>query len=383
MISIPRVSTDVTDLTSPGVTSVTANGASWHPGGGAERPGVAGRDATPAGAGPHPLGLSTSHITASADESARRRALDVRERMAFIKQAAADRRAKQEAKKPQEFTVEIPTNGGVVQLRGFRANPDLPMPAKRGKVSRFSRASRRRFMTTLNSLDRLALPCMPIFVTLTYPAVFSDDPRQWKLHLEEMRRRLLRKYPDAIGFWKLEPQKRGAPHFHLLILCVPLIDKEWVSAEWYDVVGSGDEKHLAAGTNVERVRSWNGVNHYASKYLGKVPEGVNWPENVGRWWGVIGRKKLKEFIRIHRQGLAHAQFKIMKRAMVKMLAKKGVKVRPSDTIGLSAFVDASVGERLLRPLMLTEEEQKEELERSLVDGLCSLDRYRSSLEKGG
>ena len=68
---------------------------------------------------------------------------------------------------------------------------------------------------------------------------------------------------------------------------------DWLAASWFKVVGSGDEKHLRAGTSVERVRSFRGVMSYCGKkYLGKevrLPRGWG---NVGRFWGVVGRKNL-------------------------------------------------------------------------------------------
>jgi hypothetical protein len=127
---------------------------------------------------------------------------------------------------------------------------------------------------------------------------------------------MARKYPNVAGVWKLEPQKRGAPHFHLLVWGMLDVNyhlayfdgttglvpaeiarlvrvqeiREWVSQAWYEVVGSGDEKHLRAGTRVEDVRSLNGVSAYLKKYLGKeVPP--EW-ENAGRWWGIFQRENM-------------------------------------------------------------------------------------------
>ena len=128
---------------------------------------------------------------------------------------------------------------------------------------------------------------------------------------------------DAWGhLWKLEPQKRGAPHFHLLVYGIPYLAWQIVAVRWVEIVNEcklpknfPTEKgklgaalfhewihsvenyavanHLAAGVRVEAIRSKNGVMRYCSKnYMGKecaVPEG--W-ENVGRFWGVVGRKNL-------------------------------------------------------------------------------------------
>lgn len=197
-------------------------------------------------------------------------------------------------------TAHICTQGKVSYWRGgslVRANRAKETglltakvkPAKRG-LATFSRASRRRLMRTIAKTKRERLP---LFVTLTYPNVYPHDPLEWKRHLKNFLARLGRRYKRACGVWKLEPQKRGAPHYHLLVWGVSYHElRNFVGEAWYQVVDSGDEKHLRAGTRVEWVRSWGGVLAYASKYLGKLPEPVEDPElwkSVGRYWGVFAR----------------------------------------------------------------------------------------------
>jgi hypothetical protein len=94
--------------------------------------------------------------------------------------------------------------------------------------------------------------------------------------------------------WFLEFQQRGAPHFHILTDW-PLPKNRgnkvlWysrIAKRWYDIVDSGDEKHLQAGTRTETLRSKEGGARYAVKYAQKmkqkkVPQGY---EDVGRFWG--------------------------------------------------------------------------------------------------
>jgi len=69
---------------------------------------------------------------------------------------------------------------------------------------------------------------------------------------------------------------------------------KWISATWYRIVGSGDPRHLAAGTRIDPIQTWNGVVFYASKYLAKLPDGKFAPvEYTGRFWGVVQRDKWK------------------------------------------------------------------------------------------
>lgn len=161
----------------------------------------------------------------------------------------------------------------------------------RGRIRDFSKASRRNLLRTTARVQRGVLP---LFLTLTYPGSFSSSPHQWKRDLSTWVKRLHRRYPDAGLIWRLEPQKRLAPHYHLLIWGISehlRSFRAWVSESWYEVVGSEDIRHLQAGTRVEHIRSGRGVMFYAGKYLAKLPErvspdGPDWSAGVGRWWGV-------------------------------------------------------------------------------------------------
>jgi len=153
----------------------------------------------------------------------------------------------------------------------------------RGRVRGFSRASRRRLYRKLAVIDQAAVP---IFVTLTYPAEWPESPEVWKLHFDKWCKRLHRRFAAAGLVWKLEAQRRGAPHFHCLVWGASYVDLlVWASAAWYASVGSCDQRHLRAGVRVEQIRSWRGVRSYASKYMAKggLPDAWVYP---GRIWGV-------------------------------------------------------------------------------------------------
>lgn len=215
---------------------------------------------------------------------------------------------------------------------------------RRGRVSGYSRASRRRCLRLFASLNRHEVE-LPLFVTLTYPAAFPADPRRWKRDLDVMLKRVLRRWPAAAIVWKLEPQKRGAPHFHLAVFGVGFIERGWLSAAWYEVVGSGDPKHLQAGTQVERVKNWRGVMAYAAKYIGKEVAAVDWPEYVGRWWGVAGRANLPELW--YHQRLGRGPWFAFRRVLYRYLKQKGVIMRHSMRRGVTVFLDSEVGFRLV------------------------------------
>jgi hypothetical protein len=163
----------------------------------------------------------------------------------------------------------------------------------RGAITKFSKGARRRALRLVASLRR---DLRPSFVTLTYPDLFDQDPRRWKRDLDTFLKRLLRRWPSAVVFWKMEPKERKsgenkgkiAPHMHLLVYNVPWTHLlYWTKQAWFEVVGSGDPDHLAAGTRVEYVRSVRGVLNYTAKYICKS-ETYTLP-GWGRYWGVVNR----------------------------------------------------------------------------------------------
>ena len=167
---------------------------------------------------------------------------------------------------------------------------------KRGAITGFSRGSRRRLMVLMSKIPEGSK--LPAFVTLTYPFVFPT-PAGAKSHLDNFLKRFARAFPMAGAIWKLEPQDRGAPHFHLLVWGVDLADlSRWVPQNWYQIAGGGDKLHyrwhsglLGNKHCVQAVNSHRGVIAYASKYLGKSFEQTNWVY-TGRFWGVFQRTNI-------------------------------------------------------------------------------------------
>lgn len=159
-------------------------------------------------------------------------------------------------------------------------------PVKRGVVSGFSPAARKRMLELLNQItfERIT------FVTLTYPAEWNPDGHEYKKHLRRFRARIERKFGQVRVLWRLEFQKRGAPHYHLLFFDAPWIDKTWLSEAWYGSVGSKDKKHLEYGTNIRGV-AFQGENgkiiSYVAKYAAKPLDktAVNDDSWTGRYYG--------------------------------------------------------------------------------------------------
>jgi hypothetical protein len=252
--------------------------------------------------------------------------------------------------RPDVATIQLFKGAGLlsVHLESCDALALRPAPSKRGVVTFFSPASRRRMLDLLAKVD---FKQNPLFVGLTYPDHFPLYSAQYKRDLDVLFHRMERRWPGSSAIWKLEfmPRRSGvnkgkiAPHFHLLVFGVPwsfpyqaergknyLITSEerldpdgdpcewwttqvyaggaqvddladtqdnfigWITRNWFDIVNSGDARHFRAGTSVKKLRSRKGAYAYTSKktYLAKPEEVKNMQGKPGRFWGVFNRKCL-------------------------------------------------------------------------------------------
>lgn len=178
----------------------------------------------------------------------------------------------------------------VVVRRGVMHPGRGQEPPQRGNITVLSKKSRQRLAFVANN-TRVVFRTM---ITLTYPKEYTTDGKEVKKHLNAFLVWCRRYFARPSYLWFLEFQKRGAPHIHLLVDTPLPQDKAGrlnvyaeVAVAWYNTVDSGDDKHLKAGTRVERIRKPDGAARYALKYAYKtkqkcVPEAF---QNVGRFWG--------------------------------------------------------------------------------------------------
>lgn len=185
---------------------------------------------------------------------------------------------------------------------------------KRGVIREFSHQSRYRLYLTIRNCGVRFLSML----TLTYPRAFPSNGRTVKKHLDRLITWLRRHFYGVRGIWFLEFQLRGAPHFHLLLdidlsSYGPLVTRRRrkvspgapeyrtqpetenaVARQWYQIVGSGDPRHLRAGVSWEVLESTDAAERYAAKHAAKphqkdVPAGY---VDVGRFWGGFGGVKV-------------------------------------------------------------------------------------------
>jgi hypothetical protein len=187
---------------------------------------------------------------------------------------------------------KVATRGGFSHNAAEEVVAEGQQP-KRGDITEFSARSRQRLRCKIASICRKELP---YFLTLTYPAEWIWDADLWKRHLKIFSQRFIRRFPTAGFVWKLEFQRRGAPHFHPFVWGIPETEGwreiiDFVSEAWFEVVGSGDQKHFIAGTRVEKLRSATAAIRYVSGYASKSDQTLV-GKKVGRYWGVVAKENI-------------------------------------------------------------------------------------------
>jgi len=196
----------------------------------------------------------------------------------------------------------------------------------RDRVRGFSRTSRTNLLRRLASINRAAFKGRMIFVTLTYPHEYPEDPVRCKGHLKALHKCLQRMYGPFAAFWRLGIQQRGAWHFHLLLFVGSSVGpvgelRSFISSSWHEVTGKVSEGHLHSGTRVEAVKKWKQATSYVERYLARpeeFPEGLE----TGRIWGVWNKELLPVRWETVQVSLSDA-FRI-RRIYRKLASKKGI-----------------------------------------------------------
>lgn len=161
----------------------------------------------------------------------------------------------------------------------------------RGPAGAFNRGCRRRM---LRGIGRVRLDAgRPLFVGVTYPGRDGSWPSAEvaKRDLRALLKRLQRDYPQLAGVWRLQFQKRGAPHFHLLLWGVSFVSWEKFASHWLACATvPADLTELERMTwwrrccRVERARSARSAGGYAASYCGST-DAEPGPLFCGRRWG--------------------------------------------------------------------------------------------------
>jgi hypothetical protein len=169
----------------------------------------------------------------------------------------------------------------------------LPFPPNYGKrkaVSVFSHTSRMRLLRLFSRVNMHNYG-QPFFVTLTYHHAYKREVRECASDLNCFLQNIRNRYPSVGYIWRLEFQKRGAPHFHIIFFP----SKQWsvstankfipfVSKTWHRVADPGSKMHRFYGCLVISMNDYRHAFAYMSKYVAKEAESED-RSYAGRRWG--------------------------------------------------------------------------------------------------
>lgn len=163
------------------------------------------------------------------------------------------------------------------------------------------------------------------FLTYTYRENMQDHKRA-KHELDLLLRWLKNHYPEGAYLWRMEYQKRGAIHFHIIAFNVGDMKLSEVTDYWQGM--TGDDSY----PDVKRIENKRKATYYVSKYIAKTSPSIeaaptwmvalcvgSWrllaavalvaardgfinltysenenlsPVFIGRFWGIVNRKNL-------------------------------------------------------------------------------------------
>lgn len=199
--------------------------------------------------------------------------------------------------KPVTPHVHIEAQGRLLYVRTVGAM-DGPRVKHRGDIVGFTHNSRVRLFrkfSRLQSPDHPGYRSKVTFLTLT--TRLHLHPRVFKRFAQLLFKRISRKYPRLAIIWRLEFQKRGAPHLHCVLYNAPWIDRKWLISAWGVLIDQ-----VNPVVDVRRVKGHRQLTSYVSKYVAKIGDSTlldigtknaatfgTWAGmkvTVGRFWGV-------------------------------------------------------------------------------------------------
>jgi hypothetical protein len=210
------------------------------------------------------------------------------------------------------------SRGGALVV--YKTNGLLPdKDGDKKEITEFSNKSRKKlaFYASNAALDWRSM------ITLTYARHYPTDGMVCKANLNSFLTYVRKLLAGVRYLWFLEFQKRGAPHFHILLSAD--YDKEIsekLAGSWVNLSTREDDKEDARYMKFvtwfnsgkrgvpncngcqfwQSAKSSNGLSHYAVKYAVKMEQKTVGKDyvNVGRFWGCS--RGLVEYIEVLEYG---------------------------------------------------------------------------------
>lgn len=191
----------------------------------------------------------------------------------------------------------IEAQGSLLLLKMLDQKSPSPLSGGvRGRIRGFTSKARARLMRFMARLRQQNIRAT--FITLTFKGYPSNEEAKRALHafLAVIRRT----WQEASCVWRMEYQKRGSIHFHLLCFNLPFWDWKEILKTWKRITHQD-----VARIDVRLVQTRRGVQAYVSKYIAKLERRSGkaffiqapylhgrrkWRK--GRYWGYHNKKAL-------------------------------------------------------------------------------------------
>jgi len=157
-------------------------------------------------------------------------------------------------------------------------------------IKKFSEKSRKHLFNIFNCLEysEYGIPC---FVSATWHYDAPSERTALKSDLEKFVKMLKRGLPEFHAIWKLEYQKRGAPHFHFILLPLEKTEKmytpereKFIKEKWLSLKKCKCKSCASYGIKTVNCETYRMSISYISKEIAKV-ENNYFDHDLGRIWG--------------------------------------------------------------------------------------------------
>lgn len=190
-------------------------------------------------------------------------------------------------------------------------------PLRRGEdITGLSKNSRLRLIKHLATLYWKSYRSA-VFTTLTYHNDYPQTGKELKVELDKFIKRMERSFPKLDFVWRLELQKRGAPHFHFMYFIrkedLPYDERhilEDIQEHWHSLNPCGCSDCIEHGVKSETIDNFGKCIAYISKYVAK--ETVGQEKNyTGRRWGYNRQLQFKVLEKFKISGIQFIYLKLL------------------------------------------------------------------------
>lgn len=225
----------------------------------------------------------------------------------------------------------------------------LPTPVARpprGLIKGFSRPSRKRFIEDIQRLSAADLgELYPKFISLTYR--HQVDAEEAKGNLRSLFERFRRRWPQSSGYWRMELQKRGVFHFHLIMFGLPWLPHVVLQGMWEEIIGWDLQREgCHVQVNIKAIESVKMLTNYVAKYAAKLDDSLPLLDNAsylhaGRWWGKFNKAHLP-YAPVQRMLIPIGRWFFGVRRLAKKIYRGVKTTNRFGIIGFTVYLDQSV-----------------------------------------